>query len=80
MLGSAFLLPLGQRRAAKAPIEAAILRAVVEMSGLTNCMVSETASPAVTDPPGELSVQDDVLLWVLALQGQVGAAPMALAT
>ncbi len=27
---------------------------MVETSGLTNCIVSKMASPALTDPPGEL--------------------------
>ncbi len=54
VLGSAALLPLAPAVSKNAPAEAAIPRAVVATSALTNCMVSYIASIAVALPPGEL--------------------------
>ena len=53
-LGSENLLPFLPEERIKAPIEAAIPTHMVETSLLIKCIVSMIASPAVTEPPGEL--------------------------
>ena len=53
-LGKENRLPLSPAISRKDPIEAARPTQMVEIDGLMNIMVSYMASPADTDPPGEL--------------------------
>ncbi len=53
-LGSAKRLPLAPAASRKAPMLAAMPTHRVETAGLMKFMVSNTAMPALTDPPGEL--------------------------
>ena len=52
--GSAYLFPFAPLVRRIAPILAAIPTQIVETSGLTYCIVSYIANPALTEPPGEL--------------------------
>ena len=52
--GSAKRLPLAPAAIRNAPMLAAMPMHSVETSGLMNCIVSKTDSPALTEPPGEL--------------------------
>jgi hypothetical protein len=53
VLGSALLFPFVPAASKNAPAEAAMPRAVVATSALTNCIVSYIASIAELLPPGE---------------------------
>merc|ERR1719409_2302595 len=74
LFGRLNLFPCWPEASKNAPMEAARPTQTVEMSGRTCRMVSNTAIPAVTDPPGEFTYR------VISFLGSVASSQRSCAT